>query len=283
MLSIQKAAAFAAMILPSLAVGAECAEATDASDLLAATEAVEEAWRSMDSERVEAAAAEANRAVACVGAPLAGEDVASYFRVRGYAEFLAGDVPASELSLLAARRIQPRYVIPDDLVVESHPLRKMFDTLAYRTIEEPTSLERPAEGELIVDGIREASEAPSDRPFVFQRLDREGAMAETLVAGVGEVPVYIEYTPAVFVDDPGPRPRTSRTLLIAGIGASVVGSASMYASFQVEKQWKASKECSVEPNCPGMVLTNQVLGGGGIAVTAAGAALGVGAVAVGRW
>ena len=239
----------------------------------------------MDSGRVEAAAVEADRAVICSSEALTEEEVASYFRVRGYAEFLAGDVPAAELSLLAARRIQPRFAIPDDLVVQSHPIRKMFDTLAYRPIIPRTLLQPPAEGELVVDGIREATSVPSERPFVWQRLDNTGLVAETLVARPGEIPRYIEYTPPVFVDDlrPGPRPRTSRTLLIAGLSATTVGAASMLVSAKVASDWRTSPECAPLGSCPGMIRTNQTLGFGGIAVTATGAALGASAVAVGRW
>jgi hypothetical protein len=123
---------------------------------------------------------------------------------------------------------------------------------------------------------------------VFQRLDREGAVVETLIAAPGQIPQYIEYSPPVFVDvvqpDPVPRkPPISRPLLVAGVSATAVGVGGMLASAQSQKAWKSSKECAPIGACPGMIRFNQTVGKGGIAVAAAGAALGIGAVAVGRW
>ncbi len=284
MLEIGTLAAFAVLATPLSAVAADCPERFEGSDLQEAALAVEEAWRKMDSDRVETATADATTAVECAAAILSEADVAAYFRVRGYAEFLAGDVPAAELSLLAARRIEPRYSIPTDLVGESHPIRKMFDTLAYRATADPNPLPRPAEGELIVDGSRFATSVPSERPFVFQRVDADGALAETIVADPGRIPEYVEYTPPVFVGVPDPPRRPiSRSLLIAGVATSAAGTAGMLASAQVKKDWLSRVECASEDECQGMIRTNQTLGRGGIVVTAAGAALGVGAVAVGRW
>ena len=279
----------ACLLAPSVAAGVECEAQTDVEDLRAAADSVEEAWRAMDSHRVEAAATSATVAVQCASVSLAPDDVATFFRVRGFAEYLAGDIPAAELSLLAARRIQPRYVLPDDLVGQSHPLRKMFVTLVYRATAARSPLPRPAVGVLVIDGIVNATSTPSERPFVFQQLDDDGAVVASSILGAGDRPEYLEYTPPVFVDVVQPDAvgirsrRTSRTLFVAGLGATAVGVAGMVASAQIERDWKARPECADPEECRGMIRANLGLGLGGIAVTATGAALGVGAVVVGRW
>jgi hypothetical protein len=276
-------------LLPALAFAGECESVTTAADLRQAATEVESAWKAMDSERVDAFANRARIVVECLGETLSSEDTASYFRVRGYAEYLAGDIPAAEHSLLAARRIQPRYLIPEDLVAENHPMRKMFLTLAYRPTAVREPLPKPASGVLVVDGTSPATSTPTERPYVFQQIDAAGAVMTSAVFETGARPSYAEYTPPVFVDVVQPnavgirRRRTSQTLFIAGLGGVVVGAASMMTSAQLERDWKSRPECADPEVCRGLIRANMAFGIGGIAVTATGAALGVSAVAMGRW
>jgi len=255
---------------PTIAHGGDCEHPHDVDALREAVTSVEQAWREMDSERVQLAVGRADVAVTCASAALSPEDVAGYFRVRGYGAFLAGDIPTAELSLLAARRIHPRYVLPEDLVADSHPMRKMFVTLAYRPTVERAPLGRPAQGVLVVDGVSDATSVPTERPFVFQHLDAAGAVLSTSVLEVGERPRFVEYTPPVFVDVVQPdavgvrQRRTSRTLFIAGLSAAVVGAGGMVASAQVERDWKARPECADPEACRGMIRANLALGWGGL-------------------
>jgi len=276
-------------LMPALAFGGECETVSTESDLQDAVSEVEAAWKAMDSERVDAAANRARTVVECVGEAISPEGVASFFRVRGYAEYLAGDIPAAELSLLAARRIQPRYLLPEDLVAENHPMRQMYLTLAYRPTAVREPLPRPALGVLVVDGSSPATSTPIERPYVFQHVDDAGSVMTSGVYAAGSRPTYVEYTPPVFVDVVQPNAvglrhrHTSRTLFIAGLGAVVAGTASMITSAQLERDWRSRPECADPEACRGLIRANQAFGIGGIAVTASGAALGVGAVAVGRW
>ncbi|MCA9494460.1 MAG: hypothetical protein KC621_31250 [Myxococcales bacterium] len=248
-----------------------CLQPTAVSELREALDLALGAWSQFDLPGLQDAGGAARDIVGCLGEIVGPEDVAAYWRVQGLVGFSKGDIARTELALAVARRVQPTYNLPVDLVPERHPLYKMWVGAASAPPPQMGELAAPRIGWLQVDG-RRSTTAPEDHPYVFQWVTDQGVTSTQHVA-VGTHPAY-ELPPPVLH-------HTSRKVFIGGVASAVVGGGAMVGAGLLRDYYNNAPAEDGELN--GVRTVNLALGVGGIGLAVVGGGLGVGAVAINDW
>lgn len=256
---------------PELAADGSCVNHSTVSDLRTALDVALGAWSEFDLPGLQGAGGSAEAVVACLGEIVGPEDVAAYWRVQGLVGFSQGDIARTELALAVARRVQPTYNLPVDLVPERHPLYKMWVAAASAPPPRMGDLSAPRVGWLQVDG-RRSTTAPQDHPYLFQWVTDQG-VASTQHVLVGNQPLY-ELPPPVLH-------HTSRKVLVGGVASAVVGGGAMVGAALLRDYYKTAPPEDGELN--GVHTVNLALGAGGIGLAVVGGGLGVGAFAINDW
>ena len=83
--------------------------------------------------------------------------------------------------------VAPRYVLPESLAGQGHPLRINFEVAQDTPSVQGDPVPRPAVGFIRVDG-KVASELPKDRPYLWQHADGDGRARQTMVVVPGMKP-----------------------------------------------------------------------------------------------
>ncbi|MBT3218994.1 MAG: hypothetical protein HN348_07880 [Proteobacteria bacterium] len=183
-----------------------------------AVDSGEEAFGEMEPQRFEEAVVRADETMACMNQLLTPVHCAAYHRLQALATFFAHDDNGTVLHFQAVRATQPGYQLPRTIAPEGHPLRDSFDNAAQFLTDDSFPLPPPETGWLHVDGQR-SNDAPSGRPFIFQRFNDGGSVLQTRYLPVGTpMPSY----PVAEVPVSGPdRKGIKKALFWSGIGLGV--------------------------------------------------------------
>ncbi len=181
----------ALLLLAAQARAAPGCEAPVAGDALQAQMAAAEAgWRSMDAEAFVEGVTDVNVSLACLYEVLLPEEIVRYYQLQGLAAFQSGNSEAADAWFTAARSLDPDAELPEGLVRSGHPARTRYEQVA--PVAGVAWLPPPTEGSLWIDGA-ESLEAPTARAYLFQRLDGQGALAQTAVVLAGASPPSYEW------------------------------------------------------------------------------------------
>ncbi|MCB9766228.1 MAG: hypothetical protein H6739_41015 [Alphaproteobacteria bacterium] len=278
------------MLLLLVIAGAQaaCPEATDSQALVAAMGAADAAFAGMQIEAFDEAYNRAHVLLECLGEPLLPPDAAQLHRLDGYALFLEQQEVQAQASFAAAARIQPAYNLPASLAPEGHPMRDAYEAARAAPAAEPQVFPPPAEGYLVVDGLRAASR-PTGQPAIVQLIALDGSVLWTQMVGPDQSPPeYAVKQEAVTVVQPppgdplppAPTPKARPVGLIAATGGALVATGLCYLGAT------ASYNTFHDPETPyqtvgGVYSRTRALTAG--TFIAGAATLGLGAVTVVRW
>lgn len=230
-----------------------------------------DAWSRLDLTALEAAATELDAALPCVSTVLGPEDVAAYWRVRSFAAFSRGELADTELALAQARRVQPTYSLPTDVVPDQHPLRRMWDAAGTAPAPHREPLPVPAEGWLVVDG-RRATDAPTDAPYLLQWVRASGDVGATAMIAVGAAPDY---------PLPPPERHRSRGFVIGGVAAGLGGAVGLGVASTLRARYLSAPPS--EGPLQGVYTANHVVGVTGWSLLAVAGGLATTSLIVGEW
>jgi hypothetical protein len=241
------------------------------------------AWEALDAIGVGAASHRAEDVLGCLDESITTIEVAEFFRTSGYAAFLASDFDVARDAFESATALQPSYQVPTRIAGENHPMRMLYEQAKERGSPNTEGLDRPAEGWLTVDGIR-ANEAPSGRPWVFQRFAADGSVVASALVEHGAVPDYPVWVAPVVAESTtveADRAPLSRPLLIASAATGVAAGIAMGVAGKLRADYRRAP--AGEGELQGTIGANRGLGYSGIGLGVVAGGLGVSAVVVGRW
>ena len=264
---------------------AVCDPTATTLQLQAALSDAEVAFSQMDLSAFEQASRTAEQDLLCLGEPLTLPDAAAVHRVEALSSFVGGNRSSTVLALQAVSVLQPGYRLPMSIAPENHPLRADWERAQELASGASRDLSRPAEGWLLIDGVRTTA-LPLDRPSIYQHLDDQGyVLTSRYLAPGDEVPAYEVWTapPPAEVQvsgttplPPPPKPPVSRALLRAGAGAAVAASGMWFLSTRTAKRfWDPATDVG---ELEGLRLQTNALSV--VSVGAGGLALGLTGVAV---
>ncbi len=178
-----------ALALPALPAAAACPQATTTLDLRAAIATSDAAFLATDAAAFRLADDSVREGLLCVSELISPELAAAIHRAHAVRAFLDRELQGAELLFSAARRLDPLFDWPEDLVPAGHPLRAAYvgrDPAQITTTPVPT----PDEGVVAFDGHLGAGR-PQGVPTVFQLLNLDGTPRQTLLLQpYEEVPPY---------------------------------------------------------------------------------------------
>lgn len=146
------------------------------ADLEHAMIAVQKAYEHVDEAEFDRATLRLDAALACLHVVPPPATLARIHQVQALVSFVSGRTRATRRSLAAARLVDPAWRLSESLFPEGHPYRGLW---ADATHPGPVQLIGKAPGhEWIVDGW-ERDEAPTERAFLLQVRERDGAIAWT--------------------------------------------------------------------------------------------------------
>ena len=191
--------------------------------------------------------------------------IAQLHRTLGLQAYVDRNGQLAVQAFAASRAIEPDFSFPLSEVPAGHPIRADFtamDPSSSRLVEVP-----PAKaGRVEIDGV-EAAERPDDRPVVFQRFGRGGAVADTAwVAPGAPLPPYEIAHPL----DPA-----TRGLLLGGASSTGAAAILLVAARISLSDWTAIDASTPEGQSrltAGRSRTNALLGAAGAAGGLAGLA-----------
>jgi hypothetical protein len=177
----------------------DCPDESTIEDFQAAAQAGERAFANIDLPALTRAREMALQTLPCL-APITPEVAADFHRMMAMAAFTAGDEPLVLAEFHAARRLDPGYVIPAEVVLPGHPLVRLYDKSVEAGGEE-RELEAvipPLGGTVVVDGTPQGLR-PNGLSAVLQVYQADGELTRTthLLPGdptprYGPVPLELE-------------------------------------------------------------------------------------------
>lgn len=165
---------------------AACESPTTNEDLVVVLEKAADAYGALDRDTFEASLRDAKAIVPCLGQVISRPAAAELHRATALSAFLARDQDLARQRFAAARSIEPSYAFPDTLVPEGNPVRDLYTALDPKS-SPILVLPTPEEGSLRLDGSVTAERATLF-PVVFQRLDGDGAVVESVLLSPGAPP-----------------------------------------------------------------------------------------------
>ena len=177
------------LALPALA-RAECAELVSSRSFGQMISEGDGAFADLDEATFYSARARARNAIPCLKEPLDTAKVAAWHRLDALGHFLERDHGGTVRSFRSVLTVAPGYLLPESLAPEDHPLRIDFEAAQGLGSGPSEALPPPADGSLLIDGVN-TLEVPLDRPYLFQRLDASGMVAQSTVVDSGQAaPIY---------------------------------------------------------------------------------------------
>lgn len=217
-----------------------CEEGTSTAELRLVIEEAEAAYIALDVDGVNESLGALDALTPCLDEALPRPDAARYHRIQGLGAFIRRDSEAASRAFLATRSIEPDAALPSSLVPAGHPVQLLYASLS---LEEQTYgfLPEPAGSYLLLDGRRE-EQLPQSRPFLFQRIEETGAVAQTAYLWPGEpLPSFAVAPPSMpgpitspaepaepGAALPGPAPK-GRGLVLVGTGLSAAATGAFFA------------------------------------------------------
>jgi hypothetical protein len=248
----------------------------DARSLMELASAADQAFERMDADGFARTATGIDETLACGQEVLTPIQVVAYHRTKALTAFFDGDDAQTILAFQSALATMPGYSLPTDIAPEGHPLRQSFEQAKLFGPGEPVELAEPASGWLMIDGTRTRS-APSGRPFVFQRIDADGAVLVTQYVPVGApIPAYpVQLAEAPDPVPPGPKPptprRTNNALLGTGLAMAAIAGGAYGTAFYTRSQYDDAVLAGDESGIRSSYTATNGLVGGSIGLAALGA------------
>ena len=192
--------------LASLAWGCEPVRV---DELQANLDEAQSAFADADLDRFATAVGTVEAAMPCLVELAPPAVIAQVHRMEGMSSFFSGDRELAPQAFAAARRVEPNYRFPVDLVPIGNPLLDAYHTAdPYGMPDQPVP--PPSEGSVRFDGNAELMR-PGGVPTLFQRVDRDGAVAATQYLWPND--------PTPFYEEAKVRPQRSLKLPMA-VGAA---------------------------------------------------------------
>lgn len=249
----------------SAAWGVECAERSTVASLQAAIQQAEGAYAQLDLPGFEGAVEGARAAVPCLEEVVPPSTVAALHRAEGLSAFVASDLDRSRRAFGAARRVQPSYRFPREMVPEDNPVLDAYAAFDVNTATTVT-VASPASGTLRIDG-QPTRERQADVPVLLQWLEVDGAVGLSAYLWPGDpLPAYP--LPITQVEDDAPSTPKLRQRLLIGAGAGVLATGGLYAANVAVHQAYVDPQTPT-PRLDGLRRTNNAL------VVASGVSLGL--------
>jgi hypothetical protein len=249
----------------------------DARSVTDSVKLAEDAFMRMDGDGFDQATLAVEQALGCQTEALSAIQIAAVHRVRALESFFEGDEPTTVLAFQSLLATMPGYELPLDIAPVGHPLRQTFDQAKLFSTIETFLLPEPEEGWLTIDG-RRTTEAPSARPFVFQRFDPQGSVQATMYMTVGvPVPPYPEKKEREMpVPVPVPvveKRKLTGWALASGLVLAAGGGAAYGLAFPARSQYDAAVLEGDEPTIRSTYTRTNVLTAVGVGALAAGGGL----------
>ncbi|OGL93367.1 hypothetical protein A3H12_04035 [Candidatus Uhrbacteria bacterium RIFCSPLOWO2_12_FULL_47_9] len=182
---------FASLAFTSIAQ-AKCEKPTTITDLAKIGQDGEKAF--MDPEGVARLLAFAIRAreqvLPCLQDKITPRDASAFHRLMALSAFTQKDLSRVSAEFHAARKFEPGYEFPIDVVPEGHRLRKLYDQAAALEDGKLEPVFPPDGGYVTVGGVRGAAR-PEKTPVIIQVFDPFNKILETRYLQPGEkLPVW---------------------------------------------------------------------------------------------
>ncbi len=182
---------FAALIT-LMAHAAPCPQPSEVADFEVAARNGERAFAAMDLPGLTRARADALRILPCLSERVEASVAADFHRMMALAAFTQGDEAQVRAEFHAARRLDPTYAIPEQVVPPGHPLSVLYD----RALEEPLDdrgLEPvipPLGGYVVVDGATDGLRVRGLSALVQVWADDQTLLETVLVMANEPTPVF---------------------------------------------------------------------------------------------
>lgn len=158
-------------------------------------------------------------ALPCLHEPFSPDAAANLHRLLALGAFTEGDRARTLAELQAARALQPDVQHLEGLVLEGHPLTRIY-VAASTEAEAGERIQPPAGGVVLVDGLADGLR-PVGAAAVVQLMPDGSAISQTLILLPGE--------PAPLWPDPIAPPSTRRPiLLLAATGTTALSAGVLY-------------------------------------------------------
>lgn len=194
------------LLLASIAL-AECTGEANRTtlELTTALRQAESAYGSADVDGFLAATSEMDTMLPCMQEQVPRSMVARLHRTFGIRAFVDRQPERAAAAFRGARSLEPDYHFPPQLVPAQHPMAKLYEENSEIGPSEP--VDAPATGALVFDG-RRRPERPQERLSLFQRIDSDENVAETVLLWPGDpMPSYevAVAEPVAVAPEPGPK------------------------------------------------------------------------------
>jgi hypothetical protein len=221
---------------------AACPARSTTADLSAAVVKAQSIYVAMDQDGFNAARAQADALLPCLGELLGPEDAAAYHRLHGLDAYLAEDRLRTLSAFRAAVAIQPGFVLPSTLAPVGNPLYAVYQEARGQPPGAVEPLTVPTGALAHVDGLRTLSR-PMEREAVLQVSASSGEILWTALLPAGApAPNWEAIVPGVSagatsaaVPPPneappveGPRPRRLTLGVAIGAGGAALASGVLY-------------------------------------------------------
>lgn len=173
------------MLLPRTALAA-CEAPTTLSELTSVEMSAQSAFADMDADKLLTSSTLARtKILPCLTEPLTVGATAGFHRLMALEAFINGDKARTLSEFHAARRLEPGYSFPVEVVDLNHPLRALYETSASLADGEAQAVYPPQGGYMMVAGVRNAARY-KDTPVVIQVFGQGGVLMETRYVQPGE-------------------------------------------------------------------------------------------------
>lgn len=207
---------FATLLVASaLAQEAACPGPTH-TEVMEATQDVEQAFRDAAPDRILAAARFVRQALPCVGARLFDHEVAAVHRLFAYDAFVRRDTRSAQEWFEASRAADTDSTLPPGLFPERHPIRGIFDLAAPRT-RETLAVSGGRGTQVWVDG-QERDGLAVGRPAIVQIV--ADTDVETLLILDDTIPSSLQGGARVSSGDGGQATRAMLALGVSGVSVN---------------------------------------------------------------
>jgi hypothetical protein len=199
-------------LLSPVAVAGDCPSSNTPQQIGERLKTAQHAFGELDIDSFSFAMEEVSLMLPCLGAVPEPGLAAQVHRMVGVKLYADGRVGPARSSLLAGKALQPDYVFPDDLFPEGYALLDEWQELsATQTAVKRAPVPRGAT--VYFDGAQ-TRDRPIDRATLFQRMDAEGVMRNS---------VYLQPTDVLpsYAAIPRQRNRILMATAAAGVGAAV--------------------------------------------------------------
>ena len=257
----------ALLLIPLTALAQQaCPEPTTLATMTSELDAAERAYTAKQPQDFAAAIEELVLVLPCFEALIPPVVAARYHRLRGLDLFVARNTERATMSFTAARRLEPDYQFPLEMIPENHPVRPLYAGV------EPGSgkrehVRKPSSGALYFDGTA-GLDRPLARASLVQVTDTGGSVLATrYLFPTDPMPAYAVTTAAA-------RRERARVGFLVGAGGALVAAGALFggATASYQKFYDTAGLNSTDPSELERLRTqtNGLMGG---AVAAAGLSL----------